>query len=152
MLLELLPLGVRGIPVFGGRAQGSPFGDERAVGADQVLLEDLEIGLGCVEVCVTQQPGRDVERQTAGDGLGDEHPPEVVRGVAERLAGGIRETGEAEDVVEIPLNETLVGVPVQVQSQVRLEVQTLGMSAQPPVIDHLADHRISRGVPDDNRA
>ncbi|MGX7673798.1 transposase [Plantactinospora sp. DSM 117369] len=37
-------------------------------------------------------------------------------------------------------------------SQVRLEAQAPGHVSPSPVIDHLADHRNSRGVPDDNRA
>ncbi|MEU4814884.1 hypothetical protein AB0G03_04445 [Micromonospora aurantiaca] len=106
VLLELLPLGIRGIPVStaGRRARRSA---TNAVGADQVVLEDRETGLSGVEARVTEQPGRDVDRQTAGDGFGDQHPPEVVWGVAERLADGIRGAGEAKDVVKIPLNEAL---------------------------------------------
>ena len=42
-----------------------------------------------VRCCVAEQLGGDVDGQSAGDGFGGEDPPEVVRGVAQRLPGGV---------------------------------------------------------------
>ncbi len=87
VLLELAPLGVGGLAVLLRRADGSPPVQERPVGADQIVLEHGQVGLGRGHGGMAEQAGGDVDRKPAGDGVGGEDSAEVVREVAQRLPG-----------------------------------------------------------------
>ena len=104
VLLEFLPFLIGGLAVFGCGAGGSPLAEECLVGADQVVLEDGEVGLGGGEAVVAEQAGCDVNGEATGDGFGGEHPAEVVRGVVQGLAGCVTQPGSGECIAEHPVH------------------------------------------------
>ena len=72
MLLEVLPFLIGGLAVFRFRSGCSPLVEEPAVGADQFVLEDREVGLDGGDTVVAEELGGDVDGQSAGDGFGGE--------------------------------------------------------------------------------
>lgn len=100
VLLELRPFLVGGFSVFRGWPRRAAFVQEAAVGADQVVLEDRDVGLGGGDVAMSQQFGRDVHGQPVADGFGGEHAAEIVRGVTQRLPGQITQIGAGQSPVE----------------------------------------------------
>jgi hypothetical protein len=93
VLLEFLPFLVGGLAVFFGGPDGPPLVEERAVGADQVVLEDGHVRFRGGQALVTENPGRDVHGQAAGDGCRREAPAEIVGLVGQGLARGVLEPG-----------------------------------------------------------
>ena len=94
---ELGPLVVGRDAVFLAGAQGSAAGEECQVGLDGLVGVDGLVSHGDVDVAVPGDDLGDVRRQAGQDGVGDEHPPEVVRGEVQRAAGlwvGQRTVGE----------------------------------------------------------
>lgn len=123
VLLKLAPFGGGGLAVLAAGAQGASLVEEAAVGADEVVVEDREVALGGVEVLVAQEPGRDVHRQAAGDGLGGEHPSEVVRGVVQGVVRRVAQAGAlqglGEQLLDGSLADHFVAVPEFALEQVR---------------------------------
>jgi hypothetical protein len=100
---ELLPFAVGRGTVFGAGPQGAAAGDERAVPGDDFLGVDGLVSHGRVDVAVAGDELGDVRRHAVHDGVGDQHPAEVVRGEPERLPGGVGEAGRVQgDVQEFP--------------------------------------------------
>ena len=95
-------------------AVGASAGAELDLAAGEVLPELVPLGVGRLavllagpqgaasggQVVVTEEPDGDVDGQAAGDGLGDEDSPEVVRGVVQRLAVGAGQAGAVEGLAE----------------------------------------------------
>lgn len=81
VFFELFPFGVGGFAVLLRGTAGAPVVDEGAVGADQVVLEDRDVGFGAGQVPMAQDLGGDVQREPVLDGCGGEDPTKVVRGV-----------------------------------------------------------------------
>lgn len=100
VLLELLPLVFRGLAVFRRRADGTAGVEEGAIAVDQFALEDREIRLRGVDVVVAEDLRGDVDRESSGDGVRDEHSAEVMRRVAQRLASAVGESCPLDGVVE----------------------------------------------------
>lgn len=100
VFLELGPLLCGGFAVLRGWSGCAPRGEVGAVGLDQLGLEHGQVGVSGGEVMVAEDLGRDVHRESAGDGVGREHPAEVVRGVSQGLAGPVGYCGAQEGVVE----------------------------------------------------
>jgi hypothetical protein len=93
VVLEFGPFLVGGLAVFSGGPQGPPLVDEGPVGADQVVLEHRQVGMGGGQVVMAEQPGGDVDGQAAGDRLGGEYAADVVRRIVQRLPGPVGEPG-----------------------------------------------------------
>jgi len=70
VLLELAPFRVGGLAVLGLGPDGAAFGQVGAVGPDQLVLEDRDVGLGAGEALVAEQVSRDVDWEPAGDRFG----------------------------------------------------------------------------------
>jgi hypothetical protein len=77
MLLELAPLVIGGETVFRGRPGRPAPGQKRLVAAHELLVEDRRVGLGDVQVAVTEESSHDMQRQATVDGLGGKHPSSV---------------------------------------------------------------------------
>ena len=122
---ELGPFGVGGGAVFLGGAQRAAAGDEGAVAVDHFLGVDGLVSHGGVDVAVSGDELGDVRWHAVGDGVGDKQPPEVVKGVAHRLAGGIFDTDLGERVVELGAQHGLADGAV-VESASPLEQQRHG--------------------------
>jgi len=100
---ELFPFGVGRGAVFGAGPQCPAAGDERAVPGDDFLWVDGLVSHGGVDVAVAGDELGDVRRHAVHDGVGDQHPAEVVRGEPERLPGGVGEAGRVQgDVQQLP--------------------------------------------------
>src|ERR1035441_2736736 len=67
VLLEFLPFLVGGLAVFFGGPGAPPLVEERAVGADQVVLEYGHVRFRSGQAFVPEYPGCDVHGQPAGD-------------------------------------------------------------------------------------
>ena len=85
---ELLPFVVGGDAVFLAGAQRAAAGEERQVGLDGLVGVDGLVADGDVDVAVPGDDLGDVRREAVEDGVGDEHPAEVVRGEVQRAAVG----------------------------------------------------------------
>lgn len=70
MLLELAPFAVCRFPVLGLGAHGPALGEEGAVGPDELVLEDCEVGLSGGDAAMAEDLRGDVDGEAAGDGLG----------------------------------------------------------------------------------
>jgi len=77
---ELLPFLIGGGPVFITGSQCPSSGDERTMAVDGFLGIDSFVAHGRVDVTVPGDELSDVGRHAVQDGVGDEDPPEVVRG------------------------------------------------------------------------
>ena len=97
---ELLPFLVGGGAVLRGRAQGAAAGEERAVAVDGFVGVDRLVAHGGVEVAVPDDELGDVRGHAVVDRVGDEDPPEVVRGEPQRLPVGAGQAGGRERFVE----------------------------------------------------
>ena len=97
---EFVPFGVGDGPVFVGWAQGATAGDEFPVGVDGLLGIDGVVVHRDVDVLVAGEQLADVRRHAAGDCLGDEDPPEVVRLHGERLPGDAGDPGTGQRVLK----------------------------------------------------
>src|SRR2546430_3258322 len=75
--------------VFLAWAHGAAAGDERAVRVDRLGGVDSFVAHRGGDVRVSTDDLCDVWWQAVEDGVGDEHPTEVVRGEVQRLAGGV---------------------------------------------------------------
>jgi hypothetical protein len=93
VLLEVVPFRFGGFSILRGGTQCAAVVEVGAVGANEVVVEYRDVGLGGVEVLVPEHPGRDVDRQSVGHCVGGPQPAEVVRGVAQRLVSGVGEAG-----------------------------------------------------------
>jgi hypothetical protein len=71
------------------------------VAVDHFLGVDGLVSHGGVDVAVAGDELGDVRWHAVDDGVGDEQPPEVVEGVAHRLAGGVFDADLGECVVEV---------------------------------------------------
>jgi hypothetical protein len=71
------------------------------VAVDHFLGVDGLISHGGVDVAVAGDELGDVRWHAVDDGVGDEQPPEVVEGVAHRLAGGVFDADLGQRVVEV---------------------------------------------------
>jgi hypothetical protein len=98
VLLELVPILLGRFPAFRGRAVSAPGVEEGPVGLDQLFLEDREVCLGGVQAVMAEDLHGDVNGKASGDGVRDEHPAEVVRRVAQKLAGPVGESGPCQRV------------------------------------------------------
>jgi hypothetical protein len=101
---ELDPFIVGGGTVLLGGTQCTTAGEERKVGLDGFVGVDGLVAEGDVNVAMPGDDLRDVRRQAAHDGVGDEDPAEVVRREAQRAALAVGEAGvgerASEDVAE----------------------------------------------------
>lgn len=104
VLVELGPFLVCGFAILSFGAEAAAIVEEGSVGADQVVLEDGQVVLGGVEARVPEQLGGDVDRETAGDGVGGEHSAEVVRCVAQRRAGAVGDAGAVDSGLQQPVD------------------------------------------------
>ena len=93
---EFFPFGVGGGAVFLGGPQGAAAGEEGQVGLDGLVGVDGLVAEGDVDVAVPGDDLGDVRRQPVEDGVGEEHPAEVVRGVVQRAAGRVGQPGAGE--------------------------------------------------------
>ncbi len=100
VLLELGPLLGGGFAVLLAGALGAAPVHERGVVAQHVVLVDRNVCLGGGQVAVTEQLRGDVHGQPAGDGLGGEDAPEVVRCIADRLTVGAAQVGTFDGTTE----------------------------------------------------
>ena len=85
---ELLPFVVGGGAVFLAGALCAASGEVGEVGLDGLVGVDGLVAHGDVDVAVAGDDLGDVRGEAVEDGVGDEDAAEVVRCVAERLAGG----------------------------------------------------------------
>ena len=97
---ELFPFGVGGGAVFLGGPQCAAAGEEGQVGLDRLVGVDGLVAEGDVDVAVPGDDLGDVRRQPVHDGVGEEHPAEVVRGVVQRGAGGVGQPGAGQGAGE----------------------------------------------------
>ena len=98
---ELFPFGVGGHPVLLGGPQAAAPGQERQVGLDGLVGIDRLVAESDVDVLVACDDLGDVWRQPVHDRLGDEDPPEIVRGVVQGAAvGGVDQPGAGEGGLE----------------------------------------------------
>lgn len=95
VLLEFGPFGVGRFAVFLGGSAAATGIEVGAVRADQVVLENGMIGLRSGDAGMAEQLRRDVDRQTAGDRLGDEHSAEVVRCCVDLIPSRVADLREA---------------------------------------------------------
>lgn len=109
MLLEFGPFLLGGFAVFLGRSHAAPAVEEGAVGTHKVFLEHRQVGLGGVEAAVPEQAGGDVDGKPAGDGVGGEHPPEIVGGVLQRAPAASRRPARVRVAASVVL---IVDVPI----------------------------------------
>ena len=93
---EFLPFGVGGGAVFLGGSQRPAAGEEGQVGLDGLVGVDGFVAEGNVDVAVPGDDLGDVRREPAHDGVGEEHPAEVVQGVVQRGAAGAGQPGACE--------------------------------------------------------
>ena len=93
---ELLPFGVGGGAVFLGGPQCPAAGEEGQVGLDRFLGVGGFVAEGDVDVAVPGDHLGDVRREPVEDGVGEEHPAEIVRGVVQWLAAGAGQAGVGE--------------------------------------------------------
>ena len=93
---ELGPFIVGGDAVLLGGTQCATAGEERKVGLDGFVGVDGLVAEGDVDVAMPGDDLRDVRRQAAHDGVGDENPAEVVRCEAQRAALTVGEAGVGE--------------------------------------------------------
>lgn len=70
------------------------------MGAYRFVVEDHHVCLGSVDVGVAEQPGDDVDGESAGDRLGGEDPSEVVWGVVEGLTSRVLQPGAGQRLPE----------------------------------------------------
>src|SRR5262245_35716298 len=82
---SLLEMSEEGVPFFFGRcpvffagAGRAPSGDERPVRLDRLSRIDCPVSYGRVDAFVAADELRDVGWQPAHDGVGHEHPAEIV--------------------------------------------------------------------------
>jgi hypothetical protein len=101
VLLELIPLLAGCGTHLPERPQGAAAFDEELVRGDHLLGKHRGVAAGRVEVQVAQQRGGDVQRQAAGDHLGGEQPPEIVRREPDRPPG-LGQTGVRGELVQQP--------------------------------------------------
>jgi hypothetical protein len=97
---ELCPFFVGGDAVFIGGAQGAAAGQERQVVGDDFLGVGGLVAESDVDVAVPGDDLGDVRRRPGRAGVGDEHPPEVVRGKGQRLPGRASQAGAGQRRVE----------------------------------------------------
>ena len=97
---EFFPLRVAGDAVLLRRAQRPPPGYERPVPVDGLFGVDGFIAEGDVDVAVPGDDLGDVRREAVHDGVGEEHPAEVVGGVVQRGAGGAGQCGAGQGAGE----------------------------------------------------
>jgi hypothetical protein len=100
VLLEVVPLLFGGFSVFRLGALRAACGEEGPVGADEFLVEDGDVGLSGVQILMSHQLCGDADRQPVADGIGGPDSAEVVRRVAQRLAGGVGETRAGQCLIE----------------------------------------------------
>jgi hypothetical protein len=105
---ELGPFGVGGDAVLVGGTLGAAAGEEGQVGLDGLLGVDGLVAEGDVDVAVPGDDLGDVRGQAVEDGIGDEHPAEIVRRAVQRLAGG----GVGQPGAGQRAGEDLPGAPV----------------------------------------
>ena len=99
-------------PVLPGRAQCPAAGDERPVAVDDLFGVDRLISHGGIDVAVAGHQLGDVRRHPVHDRVGDEDPPEVVEGVAQRVAAGVFDPDRGQRVVEVFPQRRLADGPV----------------------------------------
>ena len=98
---EFLPFLVGGGSVFVAGPQGTSSGEEGEVGLDGFFGVDGLVAHGDVDVAVTGDDLGDVRRQAVHHGVGDEHPTEVMRRVAQRLpVDGVDEAGVSQSAAK----------------------------------------------------
>src|SRR5215471_10812481 len=97
MAEELLPFLVGGGAVFLAGAQRPAAGEEGPVGLDGLVGVDGLVAHGDVDVAVAGDDLGDVRGKAVEDGVGDEHPAEVVGRVDQQLAGDRAEQAGAGD-------------------------------------------------------
>lgn len=122
MTEELVPLLLGGHPVFLGRAQRTPSGDERAVPIDDFLGIDGLVSHGGVDVAVAGDELGDVRGHAVQHSVGDEHAAKVVRGELERSPGGIGDAGIPQSHSE-PVGDGAAGDGALFQAESTLEQQ-----------------------------
>ena len=97
---EFFPFGVGGGAVFLGWPQCAAAGQEGQVGLDRLVGVDGFVAEGDVDVAVPGDDLGDVRREAVHDGVGEEHPAEVVGGVVQRGANGVGQCGAGQGAGE----------------------------------------------------
>ena len=97
---ELFPFVVAGGAVFLGGPQGASSGEEAEMGLDGLFGIDGVVAHGDVDVAVAGDDLGDVGRQAVQDGVGDEHPAEVMGCVMQRGAAVVDQAGLRQGLVE----------------------------------------------------
>src|SRR5215469_5042134 len=90
---EFLPFGVGGGAVFLSGPQRPAAGEEGQVGLDGLVGVGGFVAEGHVDVAVPGDHLGDVRWEPVQDGVGEEHPAEIVRGVVQWLAAGAGQAG-----------------------------------------------------------
>ena len=97
---ELVPFFGGEVAVFFAGAQGATAGDEGPVVGDDVFGVDRGVSQRGSEVGMAEDLGGDVGREAGAEGFGREEPAEVVGREVQRLARGVGEPGDGQDVEE----------------------------------------------------
>src|SRR6266545_4055767 len=122
---KCIPLFVGGGAVFfAGTGRPTP-GEERQVGLDRLVGVDRLVAHGDVDVSMASDHLGDVGRQPAHDRVGDEHPPEIVRGKVQGAAGrrvdqtSAGQRGSEHVADDVGADPTVLGAKLALEQQRR---------------------------------